>query len=50
MARIHRKVSMPDNSVFYYLAYAAATGIYAGYALLLMARRKKARGVQSRAR
>ena len=50
MARTRRRVSMPDNAIFYYLAYAAATGIYAGYALLLMARRKKARGGQSRAR
>jgi nitrate reductase gamma subunit len=34
---------MPDNAVFYHLAYAAATAIYVGYALLLIGRRNKAR-------
>jgi len=29
---------VPDNAVYYYLAYAVATGIYAGYALLLLVR------------
>ena len=46
MMRIRRKVIMPDNSSFYHLAYIAATAIYVGYALLLIARRKKARARQ----
>ena len=34
---------MPDNSFFYHAAYAVATAIYVGYAIVLAARRKKAR-------
>ena len=36
---------LPRNEVFYHLAYAVATAIYAGYALLLVMRwnRVKAR-------
>jgi hypothetical protein len=37
---------MPDNAGFYYLAYAAATGIYAGYAFFLITRRRRARARQ----
>lgn len=29
---------MPDNAVYYHLAYAVATGIYATYAILLLVR------------
>ena len=36
--RIHRNRTLPENSKYYYLAYAVATGIYVGYSLLLLAR------------
>ncbi|HEX2723047.1 MAG TPA: hypothetical protein VHM24_09015 [Gemmatimonadaceae bacterium] len=36
---------MPDNSRFYYLAYAAATVIYAGYVLLLVIRWRRVSSV-----
>lgn len=41
---------MPDNAVFYHLAYAVATGIYVAYAALLIVRwnRAKARRDQGR--
>jgi hypothetical protein len=32
---------MPDTSFYYYIAYAAALGIYAVYALSLYLRRKR---------
>ncbi|MEO8193347.1 MAG: hypothetical protein ABI681_05820 [Gemmatimonadales bacterium] len=34
---------MPENSGFYHLAYAVATGIYVGYSLLLVARWNRVR-------
>ncbi|MEO8575375.1 MAG: hypothetical protein ABI556_01680 [Gemmatimonadales bacterium] len=39
---------MPDNSRFYYLAYAAATVIYVGYALMLLVRWKRLKSVPAR--
>ena len=35
--------TLPDNAVFYFLAYAAGTGIYAAYATLLVVRWKRVR-------
>lgn len=35
---IRRNRTLPDNSRFYFLAYAVATAIYAGYAVLLFVR------------
>lgn len=45
MARIRRRRTLPDNAIFYHLAYAVATGIYVAYAVLLAVRwnRVKAR-------
>lgn len=34
---------MPDNSFFYYAAYAAAGALYAGYALSLITRWRSVR-------
>ena len=38
-----RSPTLPDNAVYYHLAYAAATAIYAGYAVALVARWKRVR-------
>lgn len=46
--RIRRRLTLPDNSRFYYLAYAAATVIYAGYALMLLARWKRLKSAPTR--
>ena len=34
---------MPDNAGYYHLAYAVATGIYVGYAILLTIRWNRAK-------
>lgn len=39
---------MPDNSQFYYAAYAVATVIYVGYALLLISRWKRLKSSPAR--
>jgi hypothetical protein len=43
MARIRRRHQVPDNAGFYHLAYAVATGIYAGYAILIAVRWNRAK-------
>ena len=40
---IRRSRTLPDNASYYYAAYAVATAIYVGYALVLTARRKRVR-------
>jgi len=44
---IRRNPTLPDNSTFYYLAYAAATVIYAGYVLLLITRWRRVKAAPS---
>ncbi|HMA19562.1 MAG TPA: hypothetical protein VKO87_02100 [Gemmatimonadaceae bacterium] len=39
---------MPRNEGFYHLAYAVATGIYAGYALLLVVRWNRVKAKHAR--
>ena len=39
---------MPDNAQFYYLAYAVATVIYVGYALLIISRWKRLKSSPAR--
>ena len=41
-----RRIIMPDTFFYYYLAYAAALGIYALYAVSLYRRRKRLREKQ----
>ena len=41
MELTRRNRTVPDNSRFYYIAYAVATAIYVGYSLLLLARWKR---------
>ena len=41
MERTRRSRTLPDNALFYHLAYAVATAIYVGYSLLLLARWKR---------
>ena len=47
---IRRRLTLPDNSRFYYLAYTVATVIYAGYALMLIARWKRLKSASARDR
>ena len=35
---------MPNNAVYYHLAYAVATGIYVAYAILLAVRWNRVKG------
>lgn len=41
---------MPDNKIYYHLAYIVATAIYIGYALTLYARWKRVRSNANSAR
>jgi hypothetical protein len=43
MAHIRRRRQLPNNAGYYHLAYAVATGIYAGYAILLAVRWNRAK-------
>jgi hypothetical protein len=39
---------MPDNAIYYQLAYAAAAVIYSGYAISLVVRRRRLRARAAR--
>jgi hypothetical protein len=43
-APIRRRITVPHNESYYYVAYAVATGIYVAYSLLLLARWNRVKG------